>query len=166
MNEPMINSTAAATLVVSSSDLASALPREPRDTFPAVFATSRMVALMEIASARVLHHCLNTGEMSVGVGVDDVHSAPTPEGSTVTATARYLGRDGKLFEFEVVVTDPGGEVGRARHKRAIINVERLETAIASVAVCEVAGNRIRIGRIEAIDEHPLRTARQRNARQA
>src|SRR5688572_19722575 len=50
MNEPLIDSTAEATLVVSSNDLASALPLEPCDTFPAVFATSRMVALMEIAS--------------------------------------------------------------------------------------------------------------------
>src|SRR6267378_805317 len=47
----------------SSARLASALPLEPSDTFPAVFATSRMVALMEIASARLLHACLNIGEM-------------------------------------------------------------------------------------------------------
>ena len=128
MNEPTINHTAAATLVVSSSDLASALPLDLRDKFPAVFATSRMVALMGNASVRVLHHCLNPGEMSVGVGVDVLHSAPTPEGSTVSVMARYLGREGKLFEFEVVVTDADGEVGRAHPKRAIINVERLQTA--------------------------------------
>lgn len=127
MNEPTFNSTATAQLVVSAHDLASALPLGPQDAFPPVFATARMVALMEIASARLLHPCLAAGEMSVGVGVEVTHSAPTPEGATVTATARYVGRAGKRFVFEVVVADAGGEVGRARHERAIVNVEQLQS---------------------------------------
>lgn len=128
MSEPPLNSTATAELVVTSSDLASALSTDPQDVFPAVFATARMVALMEIASARLLVPHLAEGELSVGVNVDVLHSAPTPLGAKVTATARYLGREGKLFTFEVVATDPGGEVGRARHKRAIVNVERLQNS--------------------------------------
>jgi predicted thioesterase len=126
MTEAALNSTASATLVVSSNDLASALPIEPQDAFPAVFATARMVALMEIASARVLRSYLENGELSVGVSMDVVHSAPTPAGAQVTATARYMGREEKLFLFEVIATDSGGEIGRGRHKRAIVNVERLE----------------------------------------
>ena len=128
MNEPTIDSTATATLVVTAKDLASELPGEPQGTFPAVLATARLVALMEIASARLLHPCVGPGERSVGVNVDITHSAPTPEGSTVTATARYLGRDGKLCVFEVSAADEGGEVGRGRHKRAIVNAERLENS--------------------------------------
>ena len=85
-----------------------------------------MVALMEIASARLLRPFLGEGELSVGVEVDVVHSAPTPLGAQVTATARYLGREGKLFVFEIIASDAGGEVGRARHKRAVVNVERLQ----------------------------------------
>jgi len=126
MTEPKIDATATAQLTVSGSDLASALPLEPEDAFPAVFATARMVALMEIACARLLRPCLLEGQLSVGVSIDATHSAPTPEGATVTATARYVGRDGKLFVFEVVASDDGGEVGRASHKRAIVDVARLE----------------------------------------
>lgn len=126
MAEPAVGATASADLVVKQNDLASALPLTPSDAFPAVFATARMVALMEIASARVLQPCLATGELSVGVTVEVTHSAPTPPGDTVTAVARFLGRDGKLFEFEVVASDSGGEIGRARHKRAIVNAERLQ----------------------------------------
>ena len=63
MTEIALNSIASATLVVTSNDLASALPLEPQDAFPAVFATARMVALMEIASARVLRPCLETGRI-------------------------------------------------------------------------------------------------------
>lgn len=128
MSEPILNSTASVELVVASTDLASALSTDPHDAFPAVFATARMVALMEIASARLLRPHLAEGELSVGVNVDMLHSAPTPLGAKVTATARYQGREEKLFVFEVVATDPGGEVGRARHKRAIVNVERLQTS--------------------------------------
>lgn len=128
MSEPIFNSIASAELVVAPSDLAAALSADPHDAFPAVFATARMVALMEIASARLLRPHLAEGELSVGVKVDVLHSAPTPLGAKVTATARYLGREGKLFVFEVIATDSGGEVGRARHKRAIVNVERLQNS--------------------------------------
>lgn len=127
MKEPIIDSTATATLVVTAKDLASALPGERPGTFPAVLATARLVAFMEIASARLLQPCLGEGEKSVGVNVEISHTAPTPEGSKVTATSRYLGRDSKLFVFEVSAVDEGGEVGRGRHKRAIVNAERLQS---------------------------------------
>ncbi len=128
MTEPSINSTATAELVISASDLASALPLTVSDAFPAVFATARMVALREIASARLLQPCLSPGQLSVGVNIEATHLAPTPPGATVTATARYLGRDGKLFVFEILASDAAGEIGRAAHKRAIVEVERLQNS--------------------------------------
>ncbi len=123
--EPAVGAEASAQLVVSGSDLASAFAPRPEDAFPAVFATARMVALMEVAAGRLLWPCLGPGELSVGVTVDVTHSAATPEGVTVTATARYLGREGKLFVFDVVARDRGGEIGRARHRRAIVSSDRL-----------------------------------------
>jgi predicted thioesterase len=130
MTEPAIDSTASASLTVALSDLASVLNLEPEDAFPPVFATSRMVALMELAAARVLRPHLREGEVSVGVSVDVVHTAATPPGATVTATAKFLGRDGKLFLFEVSATDDGGEIGRGTHKRAVVAVERLVAGAA------------------------------------
>ena len=126
MTEPLLNSTTTAQMVVGDSDLASALTMRSEDAFPAVFATARMVALMEIASARLLHSCLGAGELSVGVSVEVTHTAPTPKGATVMAEARYVGREGKLFLFELVASDQAGEIGRGRHKRAIVSVERLQ----------------------------------------
>jgi predicted thioesterase len=126
VNEPIIDSTATAELVVTSSDLASALPLDATDEFPAVLATARMIALMEIASARLLQPCLQPGQLSVGVSVEATHTSPTPPGATVVATSRYLGRDGKLFRFEVIAVDAGGEIGRATHKRAIVDADRLQ----------------------------------------
>jgi fluoroacetyl-CoA thioesterase len=128
--EPEINATATAELVVGPNDLASSIPAEYGDSFPAVLATARMVALMETAAARVLQPLLGPGELSVGVTVDITHIAPTPPGVLVTATARYTGLEGKLFVFEISAHDQGGEIGRGSHKRAIVETERLLRAAA------------------------------------
>ena len=129
-NELELDATATAEILVGPEHLASALPIEMDDAFPNVFATARMIGLMELAAARVLQPLLNPGELSVGVTVDITHTAPTPPGVTVTATARYAGREGKLFLFEVSASDPGGEIGRGWHKRAIVASERLEGGAA------------------------------------
>jgi fluoroacetyl-CoA thioesterase len=128
--EPVIDATATAELVVGPNDLASSISTEGGDSFPAVLATARMVALMETAAARVLQPFLGPGELSVGATVDIIHSAPTPPGVLVTANARYTGREGKLFVFEINARDEGGEIGRGSHKRAIVETERLVHAAA------------------------------------
>lgn len=125
MSEPAVDATASARLTVEPSDLANTLNLEPGDDFPPVFATSRMIGLMEVAAARVLRPHLGEGEASVGVSVDVVHTAATPPGATVTATAKFVGREGKLFVFEVSAAGNAGEIGRGTHKRAVVNSERL-----------------------------------------
>jgi fluoroacetyl-CoA thioesterase len=130
MSEPPVNSTASAHLTVASADLANVLNLEPGDSFPPVFATSRMVGLMEVAAARILRPHLREGEVTVGVSVDVVHTAATPPGATVTATAKLVGRDGKLFLFEIAAADNAGEIGRGTHKRAVVTTERLVAGAA------------------------------------
>jgi predicted thioesterase len=132
-NEPELNTTGTATLVVGPQHLASSISSETGDEFPPVLATARMIALMEVAASRVLIPLLGPGELSVGVTVDINHTAPTPLGAEVTATARYTGREGKLFVFEVSCADKGGEVGRGWHKRAIVSSERLQAGAAKRA---------------------------------
>ncbi|MEN3368013.1 MAG: fluoroacetyl-CoA thioesterase [Verrucomicrobiota bacterium] len=126
MTEPASGDVGRAELVVQQSDCASDLNvgNAPEGKFPAVFATTRMIALREMAGARFLKLFLQEGEVSVGVTVDIIHSAATPIGAKVTVTATYRGRDGKLFIFDVAAHDPGGEIGRGTHKRAIISRER------------------------------------------
>jgi fluoroacetyl-CoA thioesterase len=119
------DATASAELTVEVPDLGTTLEQSPSDTFPAVFATSRMIALMEVAAARLMRQCLSEGELSVGVSVDVVHSAATPLGSRVIAQARYLGSEARLFKFEVTAWDEGGLIGRGTHQRAIVSAERL-----------------------------------------
>ena len=120
-----VNTTASVELLVEERDLASTISRDSQDKFPPVFATARMVALMETAAARVLFPFLEANELSVGVFIQVSHTAATPLGIAVTATARYTGREDKLFIFEVWAEDFGGEIGRGIHKRAVVNVDRL-----------------------------------------
>jgi len=128
--EPELNTIGTATIVVGPQDLASSISSQPGDEFPPVLATARMIALMEIAAARVLQPFLEPGELSVGVTIDVSHTAPTPLGGQVTATARYAKREGKLFLFEISVADAGGEVGRGKHKRAIVSSALLQSIAA------------------------------------
>jgi len=123
--------TATVTYTVREPDLASSLALEPTDRFPRVFATSRMVSVMELAAARVLRPLLGPGELSVGITIDVTHTAPTPVGGTVRATATFVGREGKKLLFELVAEDDGGEIGRGRHQRAIVAAERLEQGAAA-----------------------------------
>ena len=111
---------------VSDADLASAIGVGMSDVFPGVLATARMIALMEVAASRVLRPLLAEGELSVGVTVDVTHSAATPPGVTIRATARFLRQEEKIYVFEVWAEDDGGEIGRGVHKRAIVSSERLE----------------------------------------
>ncbi len=121
----VVGEKAEAEFRVALADTAQVLSLDSLDTFPPVFATSRMIALMELAAARVLRPLLQAGEMSVGVGVEARHTAATPVGSRVHAEATYSGREGKLYAFEVVAYDEAGIIGTCKHTRAIISAERL-----------------------------------------
>ena len=120
-----VGDTAEASLTVQYSDTAHCLALEPGEVFPEVLSTTRMIALMELAAARVLRPLLQEGELSVGVVVDVRHTAATPIGSVVRAVATYLRPEGKLHRFRVEAFDEGGSIGEGEHVRAIISTERL-----------------------------------------
>jgi fluoroacetyl-CoA thioesterase len=119
------NQTGEAESRVEQHDLASEHPG-----FPPVFATARMLRLMEIAAARCLEPLLGEGELSVGVSADIEHLAATPLGGKVKARADYVEQQGKLHWFEVSAHDEAGLIGEGRHARAIVRVDRLLAAAA------------------------------------
>ena len=113
------------TYTVQSKDLAKELSIDEQDDFPEVFATSRMVALMELAAARLMKPLLKEGELSVGVNVNVNHLAATPNNAQVSAIATFKGMEGKLYKFDVELHDDGGIAGSGSHTRAIVKTERL-----------------------------------------
>lgn len=110
---------------VQTSDTAHALSISAEDSFPEVFATSRMIALMELAAARLMKPLLQQGQLSVGVALNVKHTAATPVGSKVRAVATYLGPEEKPFRFKVEAFDEAGSIGGGEHTLAIISTERL-----------------------------------------
>lgn len=136
-----VGDTAEAVVVVGEGDTARALSFSPDDDFPAVFATARMIALMEVAASRAMKCLLAPGQLSVGVGVNVRHLAATPVGASVKAVARFLGMDGKLYRFKVDAFDPAGPIGEGEHTRAIVAVERLVRGAAARAGDRPEGGR-------------------------
>lgn len=120
-----INDTYEFKYIVKEEDLASLLPLEKADSFPAVLATYRMIALMEMSAARLMRPLLKEGDLSVGVNVNVVHTAPTLKGDELTVKAKFLEMEGKLYKFEVQIYDIGGKAGSGTHTRAIINNDKL-----------------------------------------
>jgi len=120
--------------VVQEKDLASKVALSAEDSFPEVLATSRMIALIEIAAARLMQPLLQAGQLSVGVSVDVEHLAPTPVDEEVKAVATFVNLDGKIYHFEVEVSDRAGKVASGKHTRAIVETTRLvEAARARMA---------------------------------
>ena len=117
--------TAEVAYVAGDEDMASALSLSSEDSFPEVFATSRMIALMELAAARLMKRVVDPNQLSVGVGVYIKHLAATPNNTEVSAVATFLGMEGKLYKFKVEAFDPAGKIGEGEHTRAIIDAQRL-----------------------------------------
>ncbi|OBT50723.1 hypothetical protein VE04_08226 [Pseudogymnoascus sp. 24MN13] len=124
----VVDAVATATSKVTPSDLASNIAHSRDVCFPDVLATANIISLMEIASARVLTPHLSGAQTSVATRSDIAHLAATPLGAQVTATARFLGLEGKLYKFEVVASDPGGEIAWAHMWRAVAFKERVENS--------------------------------------
>lgn len=110
---------------VEEKDLAINLEISQEDNFPAVFATARMVALMEASAAKVLIPLYEEGQLSVGVEVNVKHMAPTLLGDTAKSVATFEGMEGKLYKFSIEVFDSFGKIGEGTHTRAIVSKDRL-----------------------------------------
>ncbi|WP_299692226.1 hypothetical protein [uncultured Tateyamaria sp.] len=91
------------------------------EALPDVFATPFMIADMERACAALLDPLLNSNEVSVGARIEVSHTAPTPIGSAVSATATFTEHAGALYWFDVIAQDAAGQIGKGRIARAIVD---------------------------------------------
>jgi predicted thioesterase len=114
-----------AEVIVRPEDTARCIALRADDAFPEVFATSRMIALMEVAAARAMAPLLADGQLSVGVSIEVRHTAATAVGSHVRAVATYLRSDNRFMCFHVEAFDDSGPIGHGEHARAIVEAERL-----------------------------------------
>ncbi len=90
-----------------------------------VLATPAVVALMECAASGLAGEILGDEALTtVGTMISIEHSSPTPLGAEVTATARLLKREGRVFHFEVSAADKKGEIARGTHTRVSVKADK------------------------------------------
>ena len=111
---------ASTTAIVNSSNTA----REVGSGGLDVFSTPTMIALMEQAACLCLRDCLPEGQTSVGIFIQVEHTAASPLGAEITATATIESASERTIEFSLAARDNTGPIGQGRHTRAIVQTDR------------------------------------------
>ena len=89
-----------------------------------VYATPCMAALMEGAACEALADVIKEGQTTVGIELNLQHTSATPVGLEVRAEAEVTAVDGKVITFEIHAFDEAGEIGKATHKRVLVNSQK------------------------------------------
>lgn len=87
-----------------------------------VFGTPMMVALMEEAACLCMAELYtDKGQTCVGTAISVAHTAPTPVGQQVTATATMTGIEGRQVTFDLTAHDEKGLIGTGTHTRFMVD---------------------------------------------
>ena len=97
-----------------------------RAGMPPVLCTPSLLHVMESAAWQSIQPHLDPGEVSVGVGFEFQHLAPTPCGDTVVATARVTAVEGTQITLDFEARDGHELIARGKHVRAVIDVKRFQ----------------------------------------
>ena len=107
-----------------------------RDTAPhvgsgkiKVLATPVLVMLLEEAALNAVEGLLPAGHQTVGTRLDVSHTAATPVGMRVQASAEVIRVEGRKLTFRVWADDELERIGEGTHERIIVNVERFDVRI-------------------------------------
>jgi len=117
MSKLIAGMNASVTVKVDESNVARTVGSGSTD----VFATPMMIALMERAACEALSGALEDGQTSVGTKIDAEHIAASPVGAEITAAATIESVEGRMIEFSIIASDGRGEIGRAKHTRAVVD---------------------------------------------
>jgi fluoroacetyl-CoA thioesterase len=89
-----------------------------------VFSTPSLLAMIEDAAVAALREALDPESTTVGVYAELEHLAASKVGARVRASAELVAVDGRVLEFACEAFDGETLIGRARHRRAIVNREK------------------------------------------
>jgi fluoroacetyl-CoA thioesterase len=95
----------------------------------AVLATPVMINLIETAALAAVEHLLPAGHQSLGIQLDVSHTAATPVGLRVTATAEVTKVDGRIVTFRVAARDEFEPIGGGTHRRVVVSVARFDERV-------------------------------------
>jgi predicted thioesterase len=94
-----------------------------------VLATPVMINLFEAAALAAIEQLLPPGHQSLGIHLDVSHTAATPVGLRVTATAEVAHVEGRTVTFNVVARDEFEEIGGGTHQRVVVSVARFDERV-------------------------------------
>jgi fluoroacetyl-CoA thioesterase len=94
-----------------------------------VLATPVMINLFEAAALAAIEHFLPPGHQSLGIHLDVSHTAATPVGLRVVATAEVIHIEGRTVTFKVAARDDFEEIGGGTHRRVVVSVERFDERV-------------------------------------
>ena len=94
-----------------------------------VLATPVMINLFEAAALAACEHLLPQGHQSLGTHLDVSHTAATPVGMRVTATAVVLSVEGRTIKFRLKAEDERDVIGEGTHERVVVNVAKFDMRV-------------------------------------
>lgn len=89
-----------------------------------VYATPRMVSMMEYTAWSSVEPYMEEGFGTVGTHLDISHLASSPVGAHITIDSELVEIDRRKLVFEVKAYDDKGIIGEGRHERFIINNDK------------------------------------------
>jgi len=95
----------------------------------AVLATPVMINLIEAAALAAVEQILPSGHQSLGIQLDVNHTAATPVGLRVTATAEVSHVQGRTITFRVAARDEFEPIGGGSHRRVVVSVSRFDERV-------------------------------------
>ncbi len=95
----------------------------------AVLATPVMINVIEAAALAAIEHLLPAGHQSIGIHLDVSHTAATPVGLRVTATAEVARLEGRTVTFRVEARDDFEPIGGGSHQRVVVSVARFDERV-------------------------------------
>jgi fluoroacetyl-CoA thioesterase len=95
----------------------------------AVLATPVMINVIEAAALAAIEHLLPAGHQSLGIHLDVSHTAATPVGLRVTASAEVIGVEGRTVKFRVEARDEVETIGGGSHERVVVSVKRFDERV-------------------------------------
>lgn len=98
-----------------------------------VLASPMMIALMEAAAVDCVEAALPDDHQSLGTHLDVSHTAPTPRGLTVIATATLTEIEGRKLTFAVTAHDGVETIGGGSHTRIVVDTPRFMARLAAKA---------------------------------
>ena len=95
----------------------------------AVLATPVMINVIEAAALAAVEHLLPAGHQSLGIRLDISHTAATPIGLRVVATAEVTRIEGRTITFRVTARDEFEQIGSGSHRRVVVSVSRFDERV-------------------------------------